>query len=261
MNGKLDISLVVYGLALFSGVSYLWGFWLNFDINILSYIALTDVIKASVYPALPALAILAFYSAMDGFNSMSKSDHDIFIAEGGMFKGYTYLLTAYCVVCFLLGLGNAIFLIVVNDGYFRLLGIYPLASICLFLYLILSNKFLLSIPVKSRVFIVSVICFLPTYLFNKGHTNGSLVSDHSAVGQYVIADGYCSSNAETKFRFISVMGDKLFAISSKDESICIRRAEDFQLVKYNVVPSDAKFHDSTETSNGNMVIKAFKSDS
>jgi hypothetical protein len=62
MNTKLDVTLIIYGLALFSGISYLWGFWVNFDINILSYVALTDIVKASVYPALPAIAVLAFYS-------------------------------------------------------------------------------------------------------------------------------------------------------------------------------------------------------
>ncbi|HIF5642079.1 TPA: hypothetical protein ACX3DU_004565 [Vibrio parahaemolyticus] len=261
MNSKLDLSLVVYGLTLFSGVSYLWGFWLNFEVNILSYIALTDVIKASVYPALPALAILAFYSAMDGFNSMSKGEHDMYVAEGGVSRGYAYFLKVYCALCFLLGLGNAIFLIVVNEGYFRLLGIYPLVSICLFLYLVFSNKFLLSIPVKSRVFVISVICFLPTYLFNKGYTNGSLVSDHNAVGQYVVADGYCSSSEGNKFRFISVMGDKLFATSSKDESICVRKAEDFLLVKYNVPTKANKSHQTTDASNENTANKLLKSDS
>ncbi|WP_228076473.1 hypothetical protein, partial [Vibrio parahaemolyticus] len=163
MNSKLDLSLVVYGLALFSGVSYLWGFWLNFEVNILSYIALTDVIKASVYPALPALAILAFYSAMDGFNSMSKGEHDMFVAEGGVSKGYAYFLKIYCALCFLLGLGNAIFLIVANEGYFRLLGVYPLVSICLFLYLVficclsqLSLECLLSVLFVSYLLICSI---------------------------------------------------------------------------------------------------------
>ncbi|MCS6102364.1 hypothetical protein [Shewanella baltica] len=66
MSTKINLSLVVYGLVLFSGISYLWGFWIKFDINILSYVALTEIVKASVYPALPAIGILAAYSAMDG---------------------------------------------------------------------------------------------------------------------------------------------------------------------------------------------------
>ena len=83
MSKKFDISIFVYGLALFSGISYLWGFWLNMDINILSYAELTDIVKASVYPALPAIGILAVYSAMDGYNSLSKKEYDERIAIGG----------------------------------------------------------------------------------------------------------------------------------------------------------------------------------
>lgn len=235
MNIKLELSIVVYGLALFSGVSYLWGFWLNFDINILSYIALTDVIKASVYPALPALGVLAFYSAMDGYNSMSKAQQDVFLAEGGAAKGFTYFHKASCAAGFIFGLGNAVYLIVSNEGYFRLLGMYPLLSIVLFIYLAMSNKFLMSIKLNYRMFILLVICFLPTFLFNKGYSNGLLQSDLGAEGQYVIADGFCSSDDEVNYRFISVIGGKLFAISSSDESICVRSAENFRLVKYNQV--------------------------
>jgi len=238
MNIKLELSVVVYGLALFSGVSYLWGFWLNFDINILSYIALTDVIKASVYPALPALGVLAFYSAMDGYNSMSKAQHESFIAEGGFAKGFTYFHKLFCVVCFIFGLGNATYLVVSNDGYFRLLGLYPLVSICLFIYLVMSNQFLMTLPVKYRVFVLVIICFLPTFLFNKGYSNGAQQSDLNAEGQYVIADGFCSSDDKAKYRFVSVIGGKLFSISSSDESICVRSAENFRLVKYNQIGGD-----------------------
>jgi hypothetical protein len=236
MNTKLDVTLIIYGLALFSGISYLWGFWVNFDINILSYVALTDIVKASVYPALPAIAVLAFYSAMDGYNSMSKKKYDDYVEEGGFYKGFTYFVLFYGIAMTLLGLGNAIYILVIETGYLKLKGVYPLISIVLFLYIILSNKFLMKIPVNLRVFIVSIICFLPTYLFHKGYTNGVLAADHESAGFYIQGKGYCSSSEKEKFRYISVIGSKLFSYSSKDNSICITKAEDFRLIKYNVKP-------------------------
>lgn len=239
MNHKLDLSFLAYGLALFSGVSYLWGFWLNFDVNILSYAALTDVIKASVYPALPALAVLAMYSALDGANAMSKDLVEEYNERGGTFKRYTLVLKGWFFFSVAAVFGNAVYLILTNNGYFRLLGIYPLASMALFIYLVHNNKFLMSFPVKPRVFILTLVCFLPTYLFNKGYSNGQIVLNHEAVGHYVIAEGYCSSDESTTYRFISVIGNRLFTLSSDDESICVRSAENFRLVKYNIANKES----------------------
>lgn len=233
MSTKVNISIVIYGLALFSGISYLWGFWIKFDINILSYVALTEIVKASVYPALPAVGILAAYSAMDGVNSMSKKQHDEYIEEGGFFKGFTYFLKFYCVSMVLFGLGSSAYTAITETGYLRLRGLYPLASLILFLYVIFSNKYLLNLPVNLRVFVVSIVCFLPTASFSKGYSNGEVAIDHNAQGYYVISNGFCSSSNDEKFRYIGVLGSRLFTLSSKDNSICITKSEDFKLVSYN----------------------------
>lgn len=242
MSTKFNISVFIYGLALFSGISYLWGFWINLDINILSYVALTDIVKASVYPALPAIGVLAAYSAMDGVNSLSKKQHDEYIAEGGFAKGLTYFIKFYCVFTVLLGLGSSAYTAITETGYLRLRGLYPLISLVLFLYIIFSNRYLLTIPVKIRVFIVSVVCFLPTVCFSKGYSNGELSINHDIKGFYVVGKGYCSSTDDEKFRYIGVLGSRLFSISSKDNSICITTAEEFRLVKYNVETLNKKLN-------------------
>lgn len=233
MSTKINLSLVVYGLVLFSGISYLWGFWIKFDINILSYVALTEIVKASVYPALPAIGILAAYSAMDGVNSMSKKQHDEYMEAGGIFKGFTYVLKFYCISMMLLSLGSSVYTALTETGYMRLRGLYPLVSLILFLYIIFSNKYLLNLPVNLRVFVVSIFCFLPTVAFAKGYTNGESAMDHNAIGYYVVSSGYCSSTEGERFRYIGVLGSRLFSISSKDNSICISKSEDFKLVSYN----------------------------
>lgn len=233
MSTKINLTLVVYGLALFSGISYLWGFWIKFDINILSYVALTEIVKASVYPALPAIGILAAYSAMDGVNSMSKKQHDEYMEAGGFFKGFTYFIKFYCVSMIILGLGSSAYTAITETGYMRLRGLYPLISLILFLYIIFSNKYLLSLPVNLRVFVVSIFCFLPTASFSKGYSNGEMAMEHDAPGYYVVSSGYCSSTENEKFRYIGVLGSRLFSLSSKDNSICISKSEDFKLVSYN----------------------------
>lgn len=233
MPKKIDVSIIGYGLALFSGISYLWGFWLKLDINILSYVDLSDIVKASVYPALPAIGILAVYSAMDGVNAISKKQHDDYIEQGGFIKGFTYFQKIYGFSIILLALGWSAYTAITEVGYMRLRGLYPLASLALFLYIIFSNKFLLTISVNLRVFVVSIICFLPTIAFNKGFSNGELAINHNAPGFYVLGTGYCSSTSTERFRYIAVLGSRLFSISSVDNSICISKSEDYRLVKYN----------------------------
>lgn len=233
MSKKFDISIFVYGLALFSGISYLWGFWLNMDINILSYAELTDIVKASVYPALPAIGILAVYSAMDSYNSLSKKEYEQRIAIGGFSKGFAFFLkfsTWAVIATFLVYSAYTIF---TESGYIRLRGLYPLISILLFLYIMHSNKFLMSLPVNLRVFVVSIFCFLPTVAFSKGYSDGEIAVDQNAPGFYVTSKGLCSSSDTEKFRYIAVLGNRLFTISSIDNSICITNSEDFRLLKYN----------------------------
>jgi hypothetical protein len=57
--------------------------------------------------------------------------------------------------------------------------------------------------------------------------------NHDAQGYYVVSNGYCSSTEDENFRYISVLGSRLFSLSSKDDSICVTKAEDFKLVSYN----------------------------
>lgn len=233
MSTKINISIVIYGLALFSGISYLWGFWIRFDINILSYIALTEIVKASVYPALPAIGILAALSTMDGVNSMSEKQQNEYIEAGGFFKGYTYFLKFYFLSVIVFSLGSSTYTAITEVGYLRLRGIYPFVSLVFFLYIIFSNKYLLNLSVKSRVAVVTLICFLPNVSFMKGYSNGELARNHDVKGHYVVSSGFCSSTDYEKFRYVGVLGSRLFTLSSKDNSICITKSEDFKLVSYN----------------------------
>ncbi|MCJ8352387.1 hypothetical protein [Moritella sp.] len=234
MTSKFNISLFCYSLSLFSGISYLWGFWLSFDINILSFVALTDIVKASVYPTLPAIGILAAYSAMDGINAVSKEQQSIMISEGGFAKGFSYFFTGWCIFLAVFSFGNAIYTAFTETGYMRLRGIYPLIGLALFFYTVLSNKFVMKVPMNLRVFIISIICFLPVVSFNKGFSNGQLAANHEEKGFYLESKGYCSSSKTEKFRYISNFGSRIFTISSKDNSICVSKSDEFKLIKYNV---------------------------
>ncbi|MEZ9899461.1 hypothetical protein AB4379_18720, partial [Vibrio breoganii] len=146
---------------------------------------------------------------------------------------FTYFFTAWCIFLALASFGSAIYTAVTETGYMRLRGIYPLIGLAVFFYAVLSNKFLMQIPMNLRVFIISVVCFLPVASFNQGFSNGEIAANHEEEGFYFESKGYCSSTLDEKFRYINIFGSRVFTVSSKDNSICVGKSDEFKLIKYN----------------------------
>lgn len=46
------------------GVLYLWGYWSSFDINILEYLSLTDIVKVTVIPIISSFVLFALGAAV-----------------------------------------------------------------------------------------------------------------------------------------------------------------------------------------------------
>jgi hypothetical protein len=172
MSRDVNITAALYLYALFVGASYLIGYWLPFGLNILAFADLTDIIKASIIPTIPAVGLLLTYSALDGLNSISKKQHDEYIAEGGFSKYYMKFMVIYGHAMILLFAGNLAYIIITEPGMQKLKGAFPLASLIIFCYLIYGNRHLLFMNVKSRVFVVSLLCFLPTAAFSTGNRDG-----------------------------------------------------------------------------------------
>ena len=61
MDTKVNITLAAYAYFILVGISYMWGYWLPFELNILAFADVTDIIKASAYPLLPAVGLLLTY--------------------------------------------------------------------------------------------------------------------------------------------------------------------------------------------------------
>jgi hypothetical protein len=165
MDSKVSATAIAYLYALMVGGAYLVGYWLPFGLNILAFADLSDIIKASVLPTLPAVGLLLTYSAIDGLNSISRKQHDEYIAEGGFFKYYMKFMVFYghaMTGAFLL---YAAYLVITEPAHQKLKGVFPLASLLVFIYLIYGNRHLLALDVKSRVFAISILCFLPTAAF------------------------------------------------------------------------------------------------
>ncbi|MBT3065857.1 hypothetical protein [Rhodoferax sp. U11-2br] len=230
MDSKVSATAITYVYSLLIGGAYLVGYWLPFGLNILAFADLTDIIKASVLPMLPAVGLLLTYSALDGLNSISKKQHDEYIAEGGFFKYYMKFMVLYSYGMTAFFLCHAAYIVITEPGYQKLKGVFPLASLLVFIYLVYGNRHLLALDVKSRVFVISILCFLPTAAFITGNRDGEQVERLEGVLWEVKAKETCSSSAD-KLVLLARLSNKYLTMSRSDKSICVIPDERVQLTR------------------------------
>lgn len=233
MSRDINLTAALYLYALFVGGSYLIGYWLPFGLNILAFTDLTDIIKASIIPLIPVVGLLLTYSALDGLNSISKKEYDEYIAEGGFFKYYMKFLIIYGYVIIVLFAGNLAYIIATEPGMYKLKGAFPLASLAVFCYLIYGNRHLLSLDAKSRVFVVSLLCFLPTAAFTTGNKDGESTLRLEGTIWEVKSTEPCPSGA-TDLVLLARLNSKYLTMSKQDKSICILQEGNIQLMKKNL---------------------------
>jgi hypothetical protein len=233
MDSKVSATAIAYVYALMVGGAYLVGYWLPFGLNVLAFADLSDIIKASVLPMLPAVGLLLTYSAMDGLNSISKKQHDEYIAEGGFVKYYMKFMVFYgyaMTVAFLL---YAAYLVVTEPGQQKLKGVFPLASLLVFIYLIYGNRHLLALDVKSRVFVISMLCFLPTAAFVTGNKDGEKIERLEGVLWVVKPKESCGSGTH-ELVLLARLSNKYLTMSTVDKSICVLPDGNVQLIRLPV---------------------------
>lgn len=220
MESKLSATAIAYMYALFVGGSYLIGYWLPFGLNILAFADLTDIIKISVLPLIPAIGLLITYASIDGLNSISTKTHDEYVSAGGFFKYYMRFMVfySYSMIAFLFC--HAAYLVITEPDYQKLKGAFPLASMISFVYLAYGNRHLLTLDVKSRVFVISILCGLPTAAFMTGNRDGEKIQKLEGTMWEVKTKEACSSGA-ADLVLLARLSNKYLTMSKADKSICV----------------------------------------
>ncbi|MHA0974447.1 hypothetical protein ACR9HQ_13320 [Enterobacter ludwigii] len=231
-NKTILNSTLITAYALFISISYLWGFWGHFDINILNYISVSDIIKSAIWPMIIALAMYLIQVAMNNYNGPRT---DISVKYSEMEKGekFDYILRySYAIIMACLVLASVIYNLITGNKMIRYAAIgWILASIVFFTTS--RNKDLMAyIPFKNKALFYSIFCFLPVFFLSRGVFEGDkiLAGENTFL---VESDSLCSSKENDKYRYIDVMADKAFALSLKDKSICIFKFENLKLIREN----------------------------
>jgi len=211
------------------GILYLWGYWSSFEVNILEYISLTDIVKVAIFPILSSFIIFAL-GAIAGELMLAGKFPD----GGGVNTPTGRFLNKY------------------KDW---LLALYILCTYLIFLFgqtqkwLILP--LLISIPIstwlRNRGFLQDLIpngsanrtigllvCALPFYAFGHGIMNAHAIID-GATYQYVDLDmkklSFIVSDPEfkdNKLKFIGVLNNLIFLMPTGGKTIIIAKFDSLE---------------------------------
>ncbi|NML28945.1 hypothetical protein [Zoogloea dura] len=230
MDTKISITLAAYAYFLLVGISYMWGYWLPFELNILAFADITDIIKASAYPLLPAVGMLVTYAALDGLNTISKKQHDDYVAEGGVFRAYMRFIVGFNFLIIAAALVVSAYQVIVEPGYGKLKGAFPLISLLAFCYLLFGNKHLLELDVRVRAFFLALVCFLPSAAFRAGNGAGNELKNLAGTYWTLSPKEPCPGSSG-ELVLLGKLSNKYLTMVKNEKSLCVIEGGNVQLIK------------------------------
>ncbi|MEX6047809.1 hypothetical protein AB6G44_03015 [Enterobacter hormaechei] len=234
MNIELKITLWALACAYAIGNSFIysWAFWSAFDINILQFASVTDILPSILYTiAIPSIAVIISFAIAELWERLKKKFKDTF--ESAISKKIKYYedIKYYAILTF-----NISSIIVFTFLTYKLhkeknnsepfpIDIYLQAGIpalvCMLAVLVIFHKTNLFDNLKiPRKFAIFIFCFIPTVCYIWGYISSQQILNGKNT-LLVKSDGQCKSEPTTQYRYISSISDKAFAMSLKDGSICI----------------------------------------
>lgn len=104
----------------------------------------------------------------------------------------------------------------------------PFAIALIAIYLIFKKTtFLMELKIGRKLAIL-ILCFIPVACYFWGHITSTKIMNGKDT-LLVQSDGQCKSTPTTKYRYISSISDKAFAMSLADGSICIFKYNSLKL--------------------------------
>jgi hypothetical protein len=213
------------------GILYLWGYWRTFDLNILEYLSLADILKSTAYPIASAFiffligVMLGSHLPQRGLQPGDGKNTRI----GKILKRLSPFLAAVYAV------GVYILLFSFDSpqkwNYLPMLIAIPVA-------LLVNNNGLFESPIppsKYRMPIILLIIALPIYSFGYGALNAAKIVDGKEY-KYVVSqvDGINISNdadASQRLRFLGQAGDFLFLLHPAKNTLIIMKYEQAKILQ------------------------------
>ncbi len=208
------------------GVLYLWGYWATFDVDILEYISLTDVLKLTAYPIASAFIFLALGAVIGEF----LVDRRAFPPGGGRdttIGRFLKRLVPFLAVAYVVGtVGLLLFGPVTKWRALPILFAFPV-------YWVAKDRGLLIslLPHESpRSVVLFLLAVLPTWAYGHGRLQAAAVLDGTDY-KYLAAntvEGLPAgdpTDAKQRVKHLGQVNDYVFFLLPDNSALAIIRFE------------------------------------
>lgn len=245
MNIEFKITLWALACAYALGNSFIysWTFWTAFNINILQFASITDIIPSIIYNLiLPFAFIVSSLIFAEIWVRLQESIGKImdlylppYLKNLNKIKRYAFLSTpAICLMMILIAVTYRYKTVnehTLRDGFSLVamvkLIIFILTSLFISHFIFFKTTFLSNF--RYKLMVILSICFAPTASYYWAVMNSNKIIEGKDTF-IVKSDTQCKSSSDNQLRYISSISDKAFALSLKDGSVCIFKYNTLELI-------------------------------
>lgn len=202
-------------------VLYLWGYWSPFNINVLEYVSLADVVKAAAYP-LASVFVFAAVGAVVGEAMFPRG----FLPAGGgaSTKIGNWLRGAAPAIVTAYVIATTLYLVFGPVEKWRLLPVliaipvsFALKEAGLFETFLRSDR--------TRTVVIFLLAALPPFAYGEGTLKAQRVlmgTDYTYVASNIAGHPFDpNSKVETRLRYIGKAGDQYFLYAPGKRSVLV----------------------------------------
>ena len=242
MTIEYKITLWAMACAYAIGTSFLysWAFWSVFDINILQFASFSEIFPSILYTiTIPCILVIIALSVMNSWEYFrEKINENIERHITSKIKHFEKIKNLSLLFVLLINLITGTISTVKTYNEPASTTDYPWAdtfqaalpfAIALIAIYLISKKtsFLMELKIGRKLAIL-ILCFIPVACYLWGYVNSTKIMNGKDT-LLVQSDGQCKSTPTTKYRYISSISDKAFAMSLADGSICIFKYNSLKL--------------------------------
>ncbi len=223
---------MISAYAITNSCLYTWVFWGNFNINILQFTSVTDLIPSILYIlAVPSISMLICSAFLiTWMNSSESIANFLYRRFPKSHLNFEFIVASTPSFIFaVLSLALVYYNYHMRGNGFSILKDSVGSIVIFFIFLISSSFSAFLIDAKTNflhqlkdfrsimiiiIFLIPPLSYVTAIVDAKNIING--------LNSYLIAtDSQCSKNPNEKFRYITSVSNKAFALSLTDGSICV----------------------------------------
>lgn len=256
MNNQIKIfSLATFTFySISNGIIYQWSFWSRFDINIMEFISINDLLPPIVFSIAIPIALLAAYaflmtfllqsgplgrlfhyatsekseSSPTGLIQLINTKENIRLKLNKKEKVTTYIISAIIIIVMI-----TYSLYIYKNGEIKE-AIFLIFSMSIMHTLWKMKEFRITLG-KYAFPALLMISLMPHLMLISGKNAANKILEGKE--SYIIkSESICKKeNKNEKYRFIANISEKAFAYSLSDKSICIFKYDSLMLIKENTI--------------------------